>query len=43
VKSWPLIAFVMIAIVIGAGAAYLWLPRRIVVSDSAAPNLPVGD
>lgn len=36
-----LIVALVVAVVIGAAAAYLWLPRRIVVSDAFDPDLVV--
>lgn len=36
-----LILAIVVAAALGAAVAYLWLPRRIVVSDAFDPNLTV--
>lgn len=40
--SKPILILVLVVVaVLGAGAAYLWLPRRIVVDQKFDPNVKV--
>ena len=38
-KGALIVLAVVVVLVLGAGAAYLWLPRRILVSDSYDPTV----
>ncbi len=39
-KRLGVVAIVVVLLVIGAGVAYLYLPRRIIVEDGYDPSIP---